>query len=214
MTVVIALTYVGGAVVASDSRRMDRNVQRSLFVASEHFPKVFRRDWDHPNNPPGAVVRLVIGGIAGQVMNGDRRLTSEIENACSRPRSRISLVHDLCQKLSDQTVNGWIVQNAGIDVVLVATPNLDYVGNPEIVPIHKAPTQTNAQQVTLTTRDRYAIGSGAQAINGWLNQQQWSTRSDAMNIARTAVERAIAWSNSPVGCGGCGGDVCLEMWPT
>jgi hypothetical protein len=212
MTIVVALTYPGGAVVASDSRRVEANGQT---ISSEHFPKVFRRDWDYPHGPADAHPRFVLGCLAGQVMVGHRRMTCEVENECTAVTSRDDLARHLSTKLSDQAGGGWIVDGGGIDLLFVAKSDLRLHGgaDPAIVHVYKEASQRHAVRQPLPRPDRSAKGSGEVGIRIWFDQQVWANEQQAVDVAREAITRAITWSNNdPQGCRGCGGEVCLQKW--
>lgn len=203
VTVIVALTYPGGAIVASDSRRMEADAHGALFTGSDRFAKTFRRDWDHAR-AANAVERFVIGGIAGQMFHGHLRLTAAIEQECSNPGQPATLAA-LEQHMLNM-MNQWVVVANGGDVVLVASPTLDTTGQPEIRHLHSARGTPAAVRVALNPGHYCVVGSGSAIGLPVVRAHQWTNAQEAEAVARAAVLLAIAAG------GDCGGEVSVQVW--
>jgi hypothetical protein len=202
MTVIVALTYPGGAVVASDSRRVETDASGKLFTGSDQFAKTFRRDWDSPR-AVNTNHRLVIGGIAGQLFVGHLRLTAAIEALCTAASNLADLEKVVLEKMAE-----WIVKSNGADIVLVASPTLDSNGQPAICHLRSDPGATVAMPVALAPLGNVCVtGSGGQHALAALRGQQWSNASGAEAAAQQAVLHGIQGSSA------CGGAVSIQRWP-
>jgi hypothetical protein len=199
MTVLVALTFDGGAVVGTDSRRMDVSLIGGFVVGSDRFPKTFRRDWDHPS-APNSVHRLVIGGVCGQLLHRHLRLTAAIEDECSIPVDLPQLQARIMQMMGN-----WIAPGNPSDIVLVSSYNLNGIGQPNIV--HLSSVAGATPVVVPTQGSSCVLGSGAAWANQSLVSTPWSDLPTAIAAAETAVRKAIQ------NCGSCGGNVSLETWP-
>jgi hypothetical protein len=188
MTILVALTCEGSAVVASDCRR------RLHGVDSDDFPKTFGCRTEH---------KQIIGGISGQLLDGERPMPQVLEELCNSATTLEELAERCLGVLWRK-----VPKENGLDVLVVGSRDLGVLGRPEIRWVRFEPGEGNGPRAsadgTVTTPSQaWAIAGSGDCVEVRQHLSPPWDRENVVEVARRMVEAGIAASAArDRSCGG------------
>jgi len=186
----------GAAAVATDRRG------RLKGVDTDNFSKTFTYRGEG---------KQIIGGVAGQLLDGDRPITELLTDLCGRA-VRLDALAAACKDTLWQKVPA----ENGIDVVLVGSEDLAITGKPVMLHVRfddggqPGPRVRNDGRIEPRTCNWFLGGSCARPQVGAALNCGWSADT-VETVARDVVATAIKLAHGPLGDRSCGGETSVEV---